>query len=89
MTKSTWQVVPPNAAEIWPDSTSSIVDRAAEGHVQVRVRVDAARQEVLAGRVDRPVGLHVERLADQRDALVLDEDVADVVIGRGDRRGRP
>ena len=25
MTKSTWQVVPPNAAERWPDSTSSIV----------------------------------------------------------------
>ena len=25
MTKSTWQVVPPNAADVWPDSTSSIV----------------------------------------------------------------
>jgi hypothetical protein len=23
--KSTWHVVPPNAAEVWPDSTSSIV----------------------------------------------------------------
>ena len=25
MTKSTWQVVPPNAAAVWPDSTSSTV----------------------------------------------------------------
>ena len=25
MQKSTWQVVPPNAAAVWPDSTSSIV----------------------------------------------------------------
>ena len=25
MTKSTWQVVPPKAAAVWPDSTSSIV----------------------------------------------------------------
>ena len=25
MMKSTWQVVPPNAAAVWPDSTSSIV----------------------------------------------------------------
>ena len=25
MTKSTWQVVPPKAAEVWPASTSSIV----------------------------------------------------------------
>src|SRR5205085_3219155 len=59
-------------------------DRAAEGHVQVRVRVDTAWQHVLPGRVDRPVGLHVERLADQRDALVLDVDVTGVVVRRGD-----
>ncbi len=25
MMKSTWHVVPPNAADVWPDSTSSIV----------------------------------------------------------------
>ena len=62
-----------------------VVDRgrAAERHVEVRVRVDAARQQVLAARVDDPVGLLVERLADERDRLVLDEDVRDVVVGRG------
>ena len=62
MTKSTWHVVPPNAADVWPASTSSIVDRAAERHVEMRVRVDAARQHVLAGGVDHPVGREVERL---------------------------
>ena len=50
----------------------------------MRVRVDAARQDVLAGGVDRPVGGDVEVGADQRDALALDEDVGDVVVGRGD-----
>ena len=84
MTKSTWQVVPPNAAAVWPDSTSSIVTVPAERHVQVRVRVDCAGQHVLAGGVDDLVGLDVERLADQRDALALDVDVADVVVGGGD-----
>ncbi len=31
MTKSTWQVVPPNAADVWPDSTSSIVTVPPKG----------------------------------------------------------
>ena len=31
MTKSTWQVVPPNAAAVWPDSTSSIVTVPPKG----------------------------------------------------------
>ena len=31
MMKSTWQVVPPNAAEVWPDSTSSIVTVPPKG----------------------------------------------------------
>ena len=35
-------------------------DRAAEGHVQMGMRVDATRQHVLSGRIDRLVGLHVE-----------------------------
>jgi hypothetical protein len=35
-------------------------DRAAEGHVQIGVGVDAARQHVLARGVDRPVGGDVE-----------------------------
>jgi hypothetical protein len=48
------------------------------------VRVDAARQDVLAGRVDRPLRRDVEIGADQRDPLALDEDVRDVVVGGGD-----
>src|SRR4029450_8328147 len=48
------------------------------------VRVDAPRQYVLAGGVDRAVGMDVERLADQGDPLVLDEDVSNVVVRRRD-----
>jgi hypothetical protein len=48
------------------------------------VRVDAARQDVLAARVDRPLGRNVEVGADQRDALALDQDVRQVVVGGGD-----
>ena len=59
-------------------------DRAAEGHVEVGVRVDAARQDVPARRVDDLVGRHVERGADEGDPLAVDEDVGDVVVGRGD-----
>ena len=63
-----------------------VVDRhrPAERHVEMRVRVDAARQHVLAARVDHAVGGHVERLADQGDPLAFDVDVADVVVGGGD-----
>jgi hypothetical protein len=50
----------------------------------MRVRVDRARQHVLAGRVDRPVGGDVEVASDQRDALAVDEDVGDVVVRRRD-----
>ena len=60
--------------------------RAAERHVEMRVDVDAAGQHVLAGRVDHRVGVHVERRADDGDLLVLDEDVAAVLIRRGDDR---
>ena len=85
MQKSTWQVVPPNAAAVWPDSTSSIVDRAAERHVEVGVRVDArpGARTCRVASIDA-VGLDVERLADQRDPLAVDEDVGDVVVRRGD-----
>jgi hypothetical protein len=57
-------------------------DRAAKRHVEMRVRIDAARKHVLARGVDHLVGLDVERLADQRHGLVLDEDVCRVVVGR-------
>src|SRR5581483_3534157 len=53
--------------------------RAAEEHLDVRVRVDRARDHVLPGRVDHPVGGLVERLADQPDPAVLG---VDVVVGR-------
>jgi hypothetical protein len=67
-------------------SRLEVVDRdgAAERHVEMRVRVDAARQDVLAGRVDRPVGRDVEIGADERDSLAVDEDVRDEVVGGGD-----
>src|SRR5205814_10530462 len=55
-------------------------DRSAERHVEMRVRVDAAGKDVLPGCIDHLVCLDVEALADQRDALVLDEDVRDVVV---------
>src|SRR5689334_9464024 len=57
MMKSTWQVVPPKAAE--------------------------AREHVLPARGDHLVRARLERLADQRDGLVLDVDVRDVVVGGG------
>src|SRR5437899_10615272 len=46
--------------------------------------VDRAREDVLAARVDHLVRRDVQRLADQGDALALDEDVGDVVVRRGD-----
>ncbi len=63
-----------------------VVDRRrpAERHVEVRVRVDAAGKHVLPGCVDHLVRLDVEALADQRDSFVVDEDVRDVVVRRGD-----
>ena len=58
--------------------------RPAEEHLDVRVRVDRAGHHELSGRVDHLVCLDVERRAEERDLLALDEDVADVVVGRGD-----
>ena len=89
MQKSTWLVVPPNAADVWPDSTSSIVTVPPNGMSRCVCGSTQPGQHVLAARVDDPVGRDVERLADQGDPLALDEDVGDVVVGRGDRRGRP
>ena len=63
-----------------------VVDRGrpAERHVEMRVRVDAPRQDVLARRVDDAIRIDVERLAEHRDALAVDVDVADVVVGGRD-----
>ena len=59
-------------------------DRSAEGHVEMRVRVDAAGQHVLAGCVDHLVCWVVERFADQGDPLAVDEHVGDIVVRRRD-----
>ena len=56
-------------------------DRAAEVHLEVRVRVDRAREDELPCCVDHLVGGHVEGLADQRHRAVVDVDVADVIVG--------
>src|SRR6185369_10431513 len=55
----------------------------AERHVEVSVDVDAARQQVLAGGVDDPIGGHVERGADGGDLVAVDEDVALIAIRGG------
>ncbi len=47
------------------------------------MRVDATRKDVLSARVDHLVGRYVERLADQRDRLVLDVEIGDVIVGGG------
>ena len=56
--KSTIDVVPPKAAARVPVSNVSLANVAAEGQLHVRVDVDAARDHVLAGRVDGLVGGH-------------------------------
>ena len=60
--------------------------RPAERHVQMRVDVDAAGQDVLVRRVDDRVGVDIERRADDGNLLVLDEHVAPVLIRGGDDR---
>jgi hypothetical protein len=83
MAKSTMVVVPPCAAATVPVSKSSTRGGAAERHVQVRVRVDAAGDDVFAGGVDRsrrPVPRSMTGLGDGGDlAVPIDPDV---------RRGR-
>jgi hypothetical protein len=67
-------------------SRLDVVDRnrAAERHVEMRVGVDAAWEHVLTTRVDHPVRLLVQRLADQADRLVVDVEICDVVVRGGD-----
>src|SRR3954464_3009705 len=87
MMKSTWQGVPPKAAEGWPGwaggGRRGVAgfgvgggDRAAERHVEMRMGIDAAGEHVLPGGVDRPVCLHVERFPDQRDPLAPPQNSA-------------
>ena len=85
MQKSTWQVVPPNAAAVWPDSKSSIVTVPPKGMSRC---VCGSTQP---GSTYLPVASIVWSAGRRRatspisvDALALDEDVGDVVVGRGD-----
>ena len=50
--------------------------RAAERHVEVRVHVDPAREDVLAGGIDDAIRGHRQRRPDRGDLLLLDEDVS-------------
>ena len=84
MQKSTWQVVPPRAAARWPDSTSSIVVVPPNGMSRCVCGSTAPGRTYLPDASITRVGGDVERLADQGDPLVLDEDVGDVVVRRGD-----
>src|SRR3712207_8036323 len=73
----------------WRDWSSNVCssdlgDRPTERHLHVGVRVDRPRDDVLAARVDHLVGLHVERLPNEGDPLVVDEYVPNVVVGSGD-----
>ena len=84
MQKSTWQVVPPNAAAVWPDSTSSIVTVPPNGMSRCVCGSTQPGSTYFPRASIVRVRRHVERLADQRDPLALDVDVGDVVVRRGD-----
>jgi hypothetical protein len=96
--KSTIVVTPPHAAAIVPVSNVSDANGAAERQLHVGVGVDAARDDVLAGGVDDPVGGDAERLGlagreDRDDRLAVDQDVTGLASGRrhdgpvGEQRG--
>ncbi len=55
---------------------------AAEGQLHVRVRIDPAGNDELAGGVDRLVHLHLEVRADDGHALVFDQNIALVIVNR-------
>jgi len=76
MAKSTSVVVPPNAAAFVPLLEVVGAGRPAERHVEVRMHVDPAGDDVLPARVDPLVDLF-ERLplADGSDLLVFDQQI--------------
>src|SRR5439155_5130927 len=59
-------------------------DRAAEGHVDVGVRVDAAGQDQQAGGVQDRVGLDLQTAADRGHDRVFDQEVGLVVVSSRD-----
>ena len=84
MQKSTSVVVPPNAAAVVPEVKSSHVVVPPKNISMCVCGSIAPGITILPVGVDHLVGRHVERLADQRHRAVVDEDVPDVVVGRGD-----
>jgi hypothetical protein len=56
-------------------------DGAAERGIHVGVDVDAGRHDVFSRGVDDAVCLNVERFADERHPLAVDEHVSGVVVG--------
>jgi hypothetical protein len=87
--KSTTVVVPPHAAARVPAVGGF---GAAERQLEVRVRVDAAGDDVLAGRVDHRVGGCAQVGAEQHrsggeqrdDLLAVDEHIGLSAAGGGD-----
>jgi len=59
---------------------------AAEGELHVRVDIDAAGNDVLAGGIDALRARGLEALPDHGDLLTVDEDVALVRVGRSHDR---
>ena len=74
-------VVPPWAAAIVPVSKSSVEVMSPSRHVEVRVRVDAARHHVAPRRVEHRIGLRRQALPNARDDAVLDEHVGGHAAG--------
>ena len=84
MTKSTWQVVPPNAAAVCPDSTSSIVTVPPNGMSRCVCGSMQPGSTYLPARVDHPVGRRGRATRRSARSLVLDVEIRDVVVCGGD-----
>ena len=86
MAKSTIDVVPPKAAAIVPDSKSSADVVPPNGMSRWVCTSMPPGSTSLPVASITAIGREVERGADRRDALAVDEDVALIEIGRGDDR---
>ena len=59
-------------------------DGAPEGHIEVRMGVDAAGNDQAVFGVEDGVGVHVEVFSDEGDFFIFDVDVGEIVVGGGD-----
>ena len=57
---------------------------AAERHLHMRVRIDAAWNHQLAGGVDHPIRVDLEIASDDVDGRIVDEDIGPVIVVRRD-----